>query len=320
MSHSPHSRQVSRVAPWMLPYAGSSIICFGWRLAAGPGGERDRERRLDHLQPERLGGLAQRLRLRQVGVRVGRRRHHRLDGVVVTVEIVAPDRPVLVAAARAGASRARTIARPCAAGRWRRSASRRRAPTRRSTRSCGTSGCRRDRTARPWAPRTRGSSRTGCARSSPADSCGPARGRRPSAPHRPVGRRRRMRRIPSRRRPRRHAQRSETRAPPRSAGAAARATCGFEVQAGAAVRGSWRTSALPLSKVSTAVLASGAWPHDCASLPATSPQARACPQTSERRPHSATHSRRTGLARLTVSRRIPRELAPNDGPRTSGLH
>ncbi len=70
--------------------------------ATGARSERHRERRLDHLQPERLCRLAQRLRFRQIRVGVRRRSHHRLDRVVVTIEVVAPDGPVLVAAAGQG--------------------------------------------------------------------------------------------------------------------------------------------------------------------------------------------------------------------------
>ena len=38
MSHSPHSRQVNRVRPWMLPYSGSGMTCFG--SGSPPGGAK----------------------------------------------------------------------------------------------------------------------------------------------------------------------------------------------------------------------------------------------------------------------------------------
>ena len=72
------------------------------RLPSRAAGEAHRERRQRHREPRSLGGLAQGVGLDRVGVRVGRGADHRLDGVVVRLEVGTGDRPVLVTAVRQG--------------------------------------------------------------------------------------------------------------------------------------------------------------------------------------------------------------------------
>ena len=173
------------------------------RLLPRPAREADGQRRALQRQAGRLGGLLDRHRLGSVVVGVPRDADHRLDRVVVGLEVGAGDRASARSRRPAPAARGRTTSRPCAGARWRRSASHRPGRWRPGRRCPRSSRRRRGRGGPRRAPRSSARWHSAYARSCRAGRRGLARGRRPSGRRRPGGRPPPSRRNPNQRRQRR---------------------------------------------------------------------------------------------------------------------